>query len=328
MDSRATVLRNRLIARARLRHLQVLVRVAELGSVQRAAESVDMSQPAVSHVLADLEGLLGCTLFHRQARGMRATAVGQALLPQARRMLATVDDIAELVAALNDRASGQVRVAAIAGAMAGLLVRAIPAFGHEHPDILVKLQEADVAEQSALVARGDVDLALCRAPQVLPDGWVFTPLVADRFAIVAGPQHPLAGRRRVGMQALRAATWLASPTATAARAAFDRLFEPPQPVQRQVSTRATAMLWAMLVQEPLLCLVPVTVAQQLLDAGQLVEIRHGLDLPFEPIGLLQPRTGLGDAARTLVAFLQRHVAATGPVAAARTVQAYTTRRPA
>lgn len=308
MDSRATVLRNRLIARARLRHLQVLVRVAELGSVQRAADAIDMSQPAVSHVLADLESLLGCALFHRQARGMRPTTVGAALLPLARRVLGTVDDSAELVAALNARASGQVRVAAIAGAMAGLLVRAIPAFGREQPDILVKLQEADVAEQSALVARGDVDLALCRAPQVLPDGWAFTALMPDRFAIVAGPQHPLAGKRRASLADLRAATWLASPTATAARAAFDRVFEPPQPVQRQVSTRATAMLWAMLVQEPLLCMVPLTVAQQLLDAGQLVEIGHALALPFEPIGLLQPVTGQGDAARTLAAFLQRYAA--------------------
>ena len=99
MDSRATVLRNRLVARARLRHLQVLVRIAELGSVQRAADAIDMSQPAVSHVLADLESLLGCALFHRQARGMRPTAVGATLLPLARRVLATVDDSAELVGA-------------------------------------------------------------------------------------------------------------------------------------------------------------------------------------------------------------------------------------
>jgi DNA-binding transcriptional LysR family regulator len=50
----ATVLRNRLLTRARLRHWQVLVRVAELGSVRRAAEAVGMTQPAVTHVLADL----------------------------------------------------------------------------------------------------------------------------------------------------------------------------------------------------------------------------------------------------------------------------------
>jgi DNA-binding transcriptional LysR family regulator len=308
MTATATVLRNRLVAKARLRHLQVLVRVAELGSVRRAAESIDMTQPAVTHVLADLESLLGAALFHRHARGMRATPVGLAMLPLARRVLGMMDDSAELVAAMTARADGVVRVAAIAGAMAGLMVRAIPAFGRARPDILVQLQEADAARQGEMVARGEVDLALCRAPQVLPDGWTFTPLLADRFAIIAGPQHPLARRRRVGLDALRASVWLASPAATAARAAFDQLFEPPQPELRQVSTRATAMLWAMLAQEPLLCVVPITVARQLIDAGQLVEIRYEGELPFESIGLLQPADGLGDAARALAAFLERYAA--------------------
>jgi DNA-binding transcriptional LysR family regulator len=309
LDATSTVLRNRLIARGRLRHLQALVRVADLGSVKRAADSIGMTQPGLTQVVADLESLLETQLFQRHARGMQATAVGLALLPHARRVLAAMDDSAELVAAMSARAMGQVRVTAISGALAGLLVRAIPAFGRAHPDVFVQLVEADPTRQPDLIAHQGFDLALCRAPDVLPEGWHFTPLLADRFVVVAGPQHALAGQRDVDNAALKACIWLASPTSTAARMAFDALFDPPQPELRQVSTRATAMLWAMLVAEPLLCLVPVSVVRQLLDAGQLVEVHTGRSLPFEPIGLLQRGQGLGDAALRLSAFLQAYARA-------------------
>ena len=78
MSANASVLRNRLIARARIRHLEVLVRVAELGSVKHAAEVIGLTQPAVTHVLSDLEALLECALFLRHARGMRPTPIGAA----------------------------------------------------------------------------------------------------------------------------------------------------------------------------------------------------------------------------------------------------------
>lgn len=310
MKSTATVLRNRLIARARIRHLQVFVRVAELGSVKRAAEEVGLTQPTVTHALADLEGLIECALFLRHARGMRLTPVGQALLPVARRALATIDDGAEQVVALTGYASGVVRVAAITAAIAGLLVRAIPEFGRRHPEVLVQLQEADPLQQSELVSRGEVDILLCREPSVTPAGWRFVPLFEDRFAIVAGPGHPLLRRGRVGMPQLCEATWLLAPTSSAAREAFDHLFagQPSPPRTSPVVTRVPAMFWAMLTREPLLAILPVSFARQLIDAGQIFEVALDRELPFEPTGMLLPAEGLGEGGQTLARFLETFAA--------------------
>lgn len=80
----ATVLLKRLLARARLRHLQVLVLVAELASFRKAGQAIGMTQPAVSQVVADIEALLGVELFQRHARGARPTAICRELLPTAR----------------------------------------------------------------------------------------------------------------------------------------------------------------------------------------------------------------------------------------------------
>ncbi|CAN5312650.1 LysR substrate-binding domain-containing protein [soil metagenome] len=307
MPVNATVLRNRLLSRARLRHLQVFVKTAELGSVKRAAEAIGLSQPSATQALADLETLLECTLFLRHSRGMTPTAVGHGLLPLARRFIVLVDESATQVAALAGNASSVVRVAAISAAMAGLLARAVPAFSQAHPDVLLHLQEADATRQAALVADAEVDCSICRAPPVVPEGWEFIPLLKDRFAVIAGPDHPLARKARPSFDDLLGATWLTMPTAIAARSIFDTLFaQAPEPPRTfNVITAAPGMVWALLSQAPLLALLPESVMKQLLDAGLLVELALDLDLRFDDIGLLRPRAGRGAAADTFCAFMKR-----------------------
>lgn len=304
MSASATVLRNRLLGRARLRHLQMLVQVAELGSVRKAAESVGLTQPAATHLVVELERLLECALFQRHARGMRPTASGLALLPVARGVLGAMAHGAEQVSAMNSRASGVVRVAAIGGAISGLLVRAIPEFGQRHPGILVQLQETDPVALGALVARDEVDLALCRAPHVVPQGWRFASLMSDRFVVVARPNHPLVRRKRLSLDELAEQTWMALPTTMAARDAFDTLFAGRAlPALRQISARSPAMLWALLASEPLLAIVPASVARQFVDAGLLCQLRFDPQLPFGDLGMLQPEAGVGGAAAELASFL-------------------------
>lgn len=306
MTANASVLRNRLIARARIRHLQVLVRIAELGSVRHAAEAIGLTQPAVTHVLSDLEALLECELFLRHARGMRPTPIGAALLAPARRILATIEESAEQVVGMTGRASGTVRVASISAGISGILVQALPLFSRRHADILVQVQEADPIRLAALVERRDVDLTLCRAPEVTPQGWRFTPLIEDRFAVVAGPGHPLLKRRKVGKEDLCKAKWLLAPVPTAARQAFDRLFagEANVPSTSSIVTNVPALFWSMLTRERLLCVLPASFVRQLADVGQVFELALAHPLPFDPIGMLLPTTDRGNAVQRLADFLE------------------------
>jgi DNA-binding transcriptional LysR family regulator len=295
----ATTLRNRLLARARLRHLDVFVKVADLQMVKRAADAVGITQPSATQALADLEALLECSLFLRHAQGMALTTAGELLLPLARRMLGLVEDTAT-------RAAGVVRVAAISAAVGGQLGDALPAFARLHPHVLVELVEADVKRQAELMAQHDIDVAICRCPPVLPAGWSFTPLWTDRFGIVARTTHPLAGVREVSMDDLLAHTWLVPPSSIAARAAFDRFFDDHSAAVRHYSvvSASPVMLWTLLSQEPLLSLVPLSVVQRFLQTGQLIQIAWPDAMPFDPIGVLVPETGRGPALNSLLEFLR------------------------
>jgi DNA-binding transcriptional LysR family regulator len=301
----ADTLRHRLLARGRLRHWLGFARVAELGSVRKAAEAIGMAQPALTGLLSDLESLLGEPLFERHARGMRLTPMGRELLPAAHRLLGAIDDVAEQTVALQDRTQRVVRVGAIGGAVAGVLAPALPALAAAHPDLLVQLIEADTFQLEAIVARGEVDVALCRAPASVPHGWCFEPLLQDRFAVVAGSGHALRRYRTWTLDQLRRHTWLAMPAGTAARTMFEALFADPLPPMCQVSSRIPTVLWSMLRAQPLLALIPASVVRPWLQAGELVELPLQRTMAMPPIGALTREADARHGVQRLLDSLRR-----------------------
>lgn len=307
MPASALVLLNRLLAKARFRHLQVMVRLAELGSVKRTAESIGMTQPAVTQLLADLESLLEVELFHRHARGVRPTAACQDLLPLARQSLSGLSASAEAVAERAAIGEGVVRIWSSTAGINGLLVRALPAFNRLHPGIQLHVREAEIHDQFMGISRQELDLGICRQSSTLPQGWQFTPLMPDSFVVVCGPQHPLVGKRKVRMRDLAQATWLISPVDSAARHKLDELCArfPESPRQCQVITRVSSMTWALLAQEPLLTLAPASVFRQLEAAGQLVMLPLEEELPFDPLGMLLPQEAIPVASQRVARFLAR-----------------------
>ena len=290
MTANATALRNRLISRARLRNILVFVKIAELGSVRLAAEAAGMAQPSASQSLAELEALLQCPLFLRHSRGMSLTAAGRALLPLARRLLDVVDEGAHRVAALQGLSSGMVRIAAIAAAVHGFLMEALPRFSRNNPEVVLHLEEMEGKRQLALIADAEIDICLCRHPGTLPEGWGFQPLVPDRFTIVCHPRHPLGTGRPIPLDQLAMETWLTVPVSMAARHALDRLFEnaPHFPKMHSVVTTVPAFITELLSTETLLALMPKRLVQRQITTGQLAEVPLPIDLPLLDIGMLLP----------------------------------------
>lgn len=307
----ASALLNRLMARGKLRHFQVLLRLAELGSIQRTADAIGMTQPSVTQTLAYLETLLDIRLFERHARGVRPTPACVDLLPVARRLLLAVADSAEIIAARQNQGEGVVRVVASAGAINGLLISALPAFSARFASLQVQLVEAEGEDQLLAIARGEVDLVVCRKPPVIPEGWHFHPLREDRFVIVARSHHPLAAKKNVSAAQLAQHPWLLLPAGVTGRQRFDALVQefPQAPQTYPVVTRSLPMLWSLLRNADLLTLLPLNLARPMLDSGELVIVRAGEPVAIDPIGVLQPASGMGTAAGALAAFLLAHEAA-------------------
>lgn len=292
------VLFNRLLARGRLRHLQLLAALADAGSVQRAAAIVGMSQPAATQALADLEELLGAQLFERHTRGVRLTRFGEAVVPVARNVLQALRASTETLSALQAGAQAFLRLGCIPAAASGLLSRVLPAFLQAQPGLQIELIEENTVHLLPELAAGRLDAVFCRRQHDAPAHWRFESLMRDEPVVVAAPNHPLAGRRGIPLRELAALPWILPPRGMGVREYYERLWstEPASPMLHPVATTSLSVVLEVLLATHTVSLMPRSIAQFMLDTGGAVVLRvrlaPSLDSPLEGLGLLT--TGLAD----------------------------------
>src|SRR5690348_3577841 len=124
-------------ARLKTRQLLLLVTLAEEGNINRAAQVLNMTQPAASKLLKDLEEMLDVRLFDRLPRGMRPTWYGETMIRHARMALASLSEAHDEIEALKAGRFGQVSVGAITAPGMTLLPPAVAQVKEEHPSLRV-----------------------------------------------------------------------------------------------------------------------------------------------------------------------------------------------
>ena len=183
-----------------LRDLGYFVAVAEHRNFSRAARELFIAQPSLSKQIAVLERSVGTPLFHREHGGARLTPAGEALLPFARRMLATATQAEAALSA----ATAELTIGFWLSPGMGLLPNVRSAFTRLHPDSCVALRRADWSETWAGVKAKRADMGLlwwpagCSAP-----GLGRALLAVEQTVIVVPATHPLAQRDEVFPEDIR-----------------------------------------------------------------------------------------------------------------------------
>src|SRR5690242_2910406 len=136
LNSNPLYVRNRL----KTRQLLLVVALAEEGNIHRAAAALNMTQPAASKTLRELEETLGVTLFDREPRGVRPTLYGDAIIRHARAVLGSLDQAQEELIALKSGRLGHVSIGAITSPGVRLLPAAVAAVKRLHADIRVSVE--------------------------------------------------------------------------------------------------------------------------------------------------------------------------------------------
>lgn len=300
-DASASLVR-RLLHYARPRQLQLVVCMAELGSIQQAAAALGMSQPSATQALHRVEQWLGLVLFDRHARGVRLTREGTLLVPGIRRALQAMEMLARDAAQVGQGAHGLVRIAGIAAASASIAASALPALCASLPDLWIDYREIDAAEIAALCQEDGADLILCRASTEIPRGHVFMPLRPDALAVYCASGHPLARRRSLDLDACADATWLLPPAGSPPHQAFLALCAQMQqpPKLARVGTRSLQVSVALVRQRQWLYVGLESHLGHLVDMGQLRRLPLAVPGMPDAIGLLH-RTRLASPAAEAVA---------------------------
>jgi DNA-binding transcriptional LysR family regulator len=212
-------------ARLKTRQLLLLVAIDEEGNIHRAAEVLNMTQPAASKLLKDLEDVLGVPLFDRLPRGMRPTWYGEAMVRHARVALASLDEAHEEVQALKAGRYGQVSVGAITTPGLMLLPQAVLAVKRAHPTLRVSLlvETSDVLIER--MAQGKLDMLVARLfAQHDKTALRYEALAEEPAVAVVRPRHPLLGSDRLALRDLAARSWIVPPEGSVLRHRFDLMF--------------------------------------------------------------------------------------------------------
>ena len=209
-----------------LQRLRGFYWTAQLGSVSGAAQMINVSQSAISHQLRALEEELGCKLYERSRRGIVLTSDGQRLIPYARRVIHTVDDLKSEFSEIQGRPHGTVRIAAFRGIATHSLPAIVKKFHQLHPnvrlDISSRAYDTSTLQQ---VADGQADLGVTASWNEFGDLSYLEYTAYEMFACL-GAHHPWAGRTEPpGLEDLAKTSLVLYEKGTAIREGIDRVFE-------------------------------------------------------------------------------------------------------
>lgn len=191
-----------------LRDIEYFSIVAEKGSIGRAAEALEMSQPALSKSLRRLESAMHAKVVKRTPKGVEPTAVGSALLAHARRLRLTMDDIAREAADLSEGRAGHLRIGTNSRQSARLLPPACAALFAEAPSVALKVVIEETNRGAPALSRGELDLYITANPITRLDGIAQEPLYEEEWVVMASVRHRLAGKKKLIVADLAEERWI------------------------------------------------------------------------------------------------------------------------
>src|SRR4051794_612799 len=207
----ATPWNDRVRRRLRLRDVDILLAVIQMGSMGKAANALNMSQPAVSKAIAYLEHTLGVRLLDRSRQGAEPTPYGRALV---RRGVAMFDELrqgVEDIASLADPTVGEIRMGGSEHTISAIYSPVVHRFSGQYPRMSFHIMVGDLRMMSRELDARNIDFVVSRMYTRSSEEHSVEVLFEDPLVVVTGPNNPLARRRKVDVAELLDQPWTLQP---------------------------------------------------------------------------------------------------------------------
>ncbi|MFC0337881.1 DNA-binding transcriptional regulator, LysR family [Kushneria avicenniae] len=216
-----------LLNRLRYKHLRLMALLDEQRNLHRVAVILNMSQPAATRMLHDIENIFACTLFERTPRGVQPTDTGEVLIEFAHGALNRLDRCATSLQRHQLGDQGQLAIGAVMGAAPDLVAEAVIELKRQRPLLQVRLLGETSDQLVELLTQNRIDMAIARHVTALQHNlFDFEPLGNERMLAVVRQGHPLAGAGKVALaETLEQWPWILQPIESPARQALEKEFE-------------------------------------------------------------------------------------------------------
>ncbi|MBV1872188.1 MAG: LysR family transcriptional regulator, partial [Gammaproteobacteria bacterium] len=174
--------------------LKLFIAVAERQSFTKAGEQVFLTQPAVSKRIAQLEETLGALLFDRIGREIILTEAGRALLPQARDMINSLNDMARTIGNLSNQVEGELAIGTSHHIGLHRLPPYLKTYSQQFPQVRLNIKFMESEEVYEQVIHGRLELGVVTLPDAPDSHLTVKSLWNDDLSFMVSSDHPLSGR--------------------------------------------------------------------------------------------------------------------------------------
>lgn len=181
-----------------LRKLRHVVEVARSEAITTAANTLHITQSALTRSIADVEAQLGVSLFHRLPRGVRLSDAGKRFVQKAKQILSDMDELVYQIDDYRELNSGRLRLAIAPTTYQSFITKAIASLANQYPGISIEISTGSAEDVVPKLLAGEVDLVLSSAIylQKWPDLNI-QPLRDFYSAVIVRKNHPLSRQSHI-----------------------------------------------------------------------------------------------------------------------------------
>lgn len=275
----------------KVRHLSLLVALADHGTTHSAADALNMTQSTASKMLRDVEDIFQAALFERGPRGMIPTPLGAFAVENARAQLSRLQRFSDEFVARRTGGYGTLSIGAITGAAPDLVARAVAEIKASRPQLSVSLHGETSDDILSELEAGRLDLAVGRfSAERHRTVFAFEPLAEERLVVVACAGHARATAAR-RLEDIQDCPWALQPESNPTRHVLDAAFDKAGLGRPKDSIECSSILLILnLVQESdAVALLPEAVVQAHLQAGLLTILDIRPEVRLSGFGLVTRR---------------------------------------
>ena len=275
--------------RIKFRHLQCFLAVTQFGSVQRAADSLSITQPAVSKTIGELEAILGVRLFERGRRGAAPTREGRLFAPHAAACVGALREGVDELSRHGVDLPGTVALGVLPTVAPALLPPTLAAFRAHWPDVSVRVWTGSNSQLLERLKSADTDLVIGRLSE--PEGMqgmTFEQLYREPLTVVVRSDHPLVHESNITASVLARFPVVVPPFGTLIRQSAESVLTAfgAQALSSLIETLSVSLGRALALHNDAVWFVPSSVVEHDIELKLLAR----LPMPFagadEPIGLI------------------------------------------
>lgn len=271
------------------RELRYFAEVVELGSLSRAARSLNISQPAISRSIRLLEEGLECTLLERGRFGVRPTTFGEALYVRAKAVGAEIQRARNELAELTGGSTAPLSVGILPSQAMGPISEATVRLVRHQPSLRIQMIERPRVDLVPALRRGEFEIAVSTLDRNTQEpGLSQRVLFYDRPVIAVGCDHPLLKKASVGTADLLDYPWILPRPGADHRLHVENYFraQGQKLPEEIIESQSVPFTRAVIMRSDFIGILPNNTPSAEERAGYIVGLDIGTEIPDRAIGII------------------------------------------